>query len=195
MKSFSSFFLELNEIRGHFSGMPVESELEIKTEPLSETEVELVDLCVRLAQFLGLPKSLGEIYGAVFISPKPVTMEEIIERHGISKGSASQGLRALRGIGAVRTQYIPNDRRDHYVAETGLGHLVAGIMRNRYEPAIDDFGVRVESLSEAEGRLSEQEQFLKGRIEKLKHWQEQAQQIVPTLRQVLGRENGDNGGH
>jgi len=157
---------------------------------LSELEIEVVDLCVRLAQFLGLPKSLGEIYGAVFISPKPITMEEIIERHGISKGSASQGLRSLRAIGAIRSQFVPNDRRDHYVAETGLGHLVAGIMRNRYEPAIDDFGVRVGSLSEAESRLGEQDDFLKQRIGKLKHWQEQARQIVPSLRQVLGRENG-----
>jgi len=157
---------------------------------LSELEIEVVDLCVRLAQFLGLPKSLGEIYGAVFISPKPITMEEIIERHGISKGSASQGLRSLRAIGAIRSQFVPNDRRDHYVAETGLGHLVAGIMRNRYEPAIDDFGVRVSSLAQAEGQLGDQDDFLKQRIGKLKHWQEQARQIVPSLRQVLGRENG-----
>ena len=154
---------------------------------LSELEIELVDLCVRLAQFLGLPKSLGEIYGAVFISPKPVTMEEIIDRHGISKGSASQGLRALKSIGAVRSQYIPNDRRDHYVAETGLGHLVAGIMRNRYEPAIDDFGARVQSLKSYDGDPDEQQEFLIQRVKKLRHWQEQAQEIVPTLRQVLGR--------
>ncbi len=158
------------------------------TAQLSDLEIELVDLCVRMAQFLGLPKSLGEIYGAIFISPRPVTMEEIIERHGISKGSASQGLRALKMIGAVRSQYVPNDRRDHYVAETGLGHLISGIMRNRYEPEIDDFGVRVEALGRSELSISKDQKFLEQRIEKLKHWQDQAQQIVPTLRQVLGRE-------
>ncbi|MEM6885763.1 MAG: hypothetical protein AAF571_12085 [Verrucomicrobiota bacterium] len=154
-------------------------------QPLTEVEIELVDLCVRIAQFLGLPKSLGEIYGAVFIASKPISMEEIIERHGISKGSASQGLRALRTIGAVRTQYVPNDRRDHYVAETGLGQLVAGIMRNRYEPGIEDFGVRVQSLQYLQGKVGKDEQHLLQRIQKLNHWQEQAQQIVPTLRQVL----------
>ncbi|MEM6886428.1 MAG: hypothetical protein AAF571_15510 [Verrucomicrobiota bacterium] len=167
--------------------MPNGDTAEVSANRLSELEIELVDLCVRLAQFLGLPKSLGEIYGAVFISPRPVTMEEIIERHGISKGSASQGLRALKMIGAVRSQYIPNDRRDHYVAETGLGHLVAGIMRNRYEPAIDDFGVRVGDLSRNNRKAEHNEEFLRQRVEKLEHWQQQAQQIVPTLRQVLGR--------
>lgn len=161
---------------------------EIYATPLSDLEIELVDLCVHMAQFLGLPKSLGEIYGAVFISPAPITMEEIIERHGISKGSASQGLRALKSIGAVRTQYVPNDRRDHYVAETGLGHLVAGIMRNRYEPAINDFGVRVRDLTGKEKTIAKDQEYLTGRLEKLQHWQEQAQHIVPTLRQVLGRE-------
>jgi len=169
--------------------MADESTKELTATTLSELEIELVDLCVRLAQFLGLPKSLGEIYGAVFISPKPVTMEEIIERHHISKGSVSQGLRALKIIGAVRSQYVPNDRRDHYVAETGLGHLVAGIMRNQYEPAIDDFGVRVKALHRNDLEIGREEEFLKQRVEKLQHWQEQAQQIVPTLRQVLGRED------
>ncbi|MEM1156936.1 MAG: transcriptional regulator [Verrucomicrobiota bacterium] len=168
--------------------MATESPTEKSAAQLSELEIELVDLCVRLAQFLGLPKSLGEIYGAVFISPRPVTMEDIIERHRISKGSVSQGLRTLKSIGAVRTQYVPNDRRDHYIAETGLGHLVAGIMRNRYEPAIDDFGVRVEMLSQNKHFAVENGGFLEQRVEKLQHWQEQAQEIVPTLRQVLGRE-------
>jgi DNA-binding transcriptional regulator GbsR (MarR family) len=162
--------------------------VEASVAELSDLEIELVDLCVRMAQFLGLPKSLGEIYGAVFISQQPVTMEDIIARHRISKGSASQGLRALKVIGAVRSQYVPNDRRDHYVAETGLGHLVAGIMRNQYEPAIDDFGTRVNALQRDDLDIEKNQEFLKQRIDKLKHWQEQAQHIVPTLRQVLGRE-------
>ncbi|MGF1677632.1 MAG: GbsR/MarR family transcriptional regulator [Candidatus Methylacidiphilales bacterium] len=153
---------------------------------LSETEIEVMDLCIALAQFLGLPKSLGEIYGAVFIASLPVTMEDIMERHGMSKGSVSQGLRALKAMGAVRNQFIPNDRRDHYVAETGLGHLVSGILRSRYEPAIVDFGSRVASLAARRNRIGKNELHLVQRINKLKHWQEQAEHIVPTLRHVLG---------
>ena len=54
------------------------------------------------AKILGLPKSVGEIYGLLFASPKPLTMLDLIDQLGISKGSASQGLRMLRALGAVR---------------------------------------------------------------------------------------------
>ena len=38
----------------------------------------------------------------------------------ISKGSASQGLRALRQFGAVSSTFAPGDRKERFVAEIRL---------------------------------------------------------------------------
>lgn len=61
-----------------------------------------------LVGLLGLPKSLGEIYGFIFASAEPPTFAEIEHKLGLSKGSVSQGLRALRELGAIREAGVAN---------------------------------------------------------------------------------------
>ena len=66
--------------------------------PLSfsaEWESAVIDLFLNAAQSVGLPKSLGQIYGLLFCRDESLSMGEIMELLQISKGSASQGLRAL----------------------------------------------------------------------------------------------------
>ena len=48
------------------------------------------------------------------MSPQPMTMDELIERLGISKGSASQGLSFLRKAGAI------------ILAKANMGEYAAG---------------------------------------------------------------------
>ena len=62
---------------------------------------------------LGLPKSVGEIYSVLYISPSPLTMLDLVTRLGISKGSASQGLKMLRTLGAVREVDFKDDRKTY----------------------------------------------------------------------------------
>src|SRR5947207_5057055 len=79
--------------------------------PLTSLETEIIDFFVQLSRLLGQPRSLAEIYGLLFISARPLAMDHLIERLHLSKGSASQGLKFLRSIGAARTVYVPGDRR------------------------------------------------------------------------------------
>ena len=55
-----------------------------------------------LVVLLGLPKSMGEIYGFIFASAEPPTFADIEQKLDLSKGSVSQGLRALRELGAIK---------------------------------------------------------------------------------------------
>jgi len=81
---------------------------------------EVIAFFVEALQTLGLPKSLGEIYALIFLSPEAVSMAEISEQLSISMGTTSQGLRQLRQLKAVRTVYQPGERRDYFTAETEL---------------------------------------------------------------------------
>ena len=60
---------------------------------------------INFLRLIGLPKSVGEIYGLLFMAPRPMAMDEIMERLEISLGAASQGLKLLRSFGAVRVVY------------------------------------------------------------------------------------------
>ena len=82
------------------SDNPVSAEnpgLEVEESPrLSPLEVEVIDLFVNAVKIVGIPKSVGEIYGLLFVAPEPLPLDALVEQLQISKGSASQGLRFLR---------------------------------------------------------------------------------------------------
>ena len=56
---------------------------ELSTTKLSEQkelEVEAIDFFVRMMGILGLPRSVGEIYGLLYFSEVPQSMEDISTR-------------------------------------------------------------------------------------------------------------------
>ena len=76
-------------------------------------EIESIDFFVRLMGILGMPRSVGEIYGLLYFSETALSMNKIANRLGISIGSASQGLKTLKGLKAIKSTYIAGDRKDH----------------------------------------------------------------------------------
>src|SRR5271170_2193180 len=109
---------------------------EAKTAPsrLEPIEVEAIHLFVRFSRALGQPRSVGEIYGLLFVSHRPLAMDTLIERLQLSKGSASQGLKYLEELGAVRAIYVARDRRAHYEAVAELRNLAGHFLRQQILP-------------------------------------------------------------
>jgi len=151
---------------------------------VSSGEAEIIDICVRIAQFVGLPKSVGEIYGLLFATPRPLTLDEIIDKLSISQGSASQGIRLLKTLGAVKPHYVPGDRRDFHSPETGLGRLAEGFLKARVVPGLEDLNERLSAL-DTPLTESSQDEFLRNRKAKLQSWQKQAASVTPLLSKLL----------
>ena len=147
---------------------------------LSELEKEVIDVFVRMAGVLNLPRSVGELYGLLYISPEPLCINDCMEKLNISKGSTSQGLKILRSFGAVNTVYVAGDRRDHFVAESALRKMVTGFVNEQVRPHLDngkEHMVRLESLAEASD--PENQEFFTDRIEQLKKWHKRASLLLP----------------
>jgi len=153
-------------------------------------QVQFIDLFVSAAGVLGVPRSIGEIYGVIFAAPSPLTFQEIVERLRLSKGSVSQGLRALRSLGAVRTAYVPGDRRDYFEPETELRNLVAGLLRDRINPHLEQASARlgrVRQLVNAGQDLGPTEaEVLRSRVTKLESWRKKSSLLLPLVAKVLG---------
>jgi len=52
---------------------------------LAPWEVAMIDSFVRAAALIGLPRSIGEIYGLLYCSPGPLTFDEIEARLGFGR--------------------------------------------------------------------------------------------------------------
>lgn len=147
---------------------------------LSELEKEVVDIFVRIAGVLSLPRSVGELYGVLFISPKPMCIDDLMRKLKISKGSTSQGLKILRSFGAVNPVYMAGDRRDFFTAEAELRKIVTGFVREQVYPHLEsgkERMARIERLLAEE--TPEQKEFIAERIERLQGWQKRAGAILP----------------
>jgi DNA-binding transcriptional regulator GbsR (MarR family) len=84
---------------------------------------ELIDLAGQVAQMLSFNRSIGQIFGCLYLSPTPLSLEEVAQRCRMSKGNASIHLRTLHGWGAVHRTSSLGTRKDYYRAETDLVDL------------------------------------------------------------------------
>ena len=152
----------------------------------SSLELESINFFVRMMSILGFPRSVGEIYGLLYFTSNPLTMEQIAKRLGISIGSASQGLKSLRSLKAVRTNYIPGDRRDHYLAESEFRRLFSTFIKDEILPHLESAKNRIAVMEQEMTKVEpEQLEFLKIRIEKLKKLTNTSTRLLPILTGLL----------
>jgi DNA-binding transcriptional regulator GbsR (MarR family) len=153
---------------------------------LSEFELESIDLFIRSVQVLGLPRSIGEIYGFLFAQARPQPMEVLIRRLSISVGSVSQGLKFLKNIGAVKGTLHPGDRREFFSAQTELRKLVVGLIKEHIQPHLDDGDARIQMMLQSSKKLPAGERaVLMGRVEMLKNWRSKAHKVLPYVTRIL----------
>jgi DNA-binding transcriptional regulator GbsR (MarR family) len=155
---------------------------------LSAWETSMIDVFVRAVGLIGLPRSIGEIYGLLFCAKDVLTFDELVERLQISKGSVSQGLKVLRQLGAVKLHYVPGSRRDHYKPELSVKHLASGFIKDQFEPHLDSGSQRLDSIDAL--ILQEGDEVLRqhalSRLNTLRSWRQRTRKLIPIIMAVLG---------
>ena len=168
---------------------PTMSEVVAKSESgLTELESATIAYFCDGVRVLGLPPSVGEIYGLLFISQQPLAQADFVEKLGISKGSASQGLNLLKALGALNEVEGADSRRTYFTANLNLKRLVGGFIRNQVRPHLRSGEAKMDGL-QAIAELEEdpeQRAFVQERLEKLERWSQRGQMVLPVLQRFLG---------
>jgi HTH-type transcriptional regulator, glycine betaine synthesis regulator len=164
---------------------PFQEVAEGESAPLTPLEREILDFFVTLAQGLGLPRSLGEIYGLAYASEEPISFAEVCGRLRLSKGSASQGLRTLTSLGALRPIYLPGDRRERFEPELSLKKLAGRFFADRITPHLDNGKTRLDRIEEVLEDESLAPTVIRRRIGSLRSWHRKAALFQPLLTRFL----------
>lgn len=154
-------------------------------------ETSTIEVFIRAASLIGLPRSVGEIYGCLFCAQSPQTFDDLAERLGISRGSVSQGLKFLRQLGAVKVHYVAGSRKDHYQPELSMKRLVHGFVRDQFAPHLESGSGRLDAItalveSEPDPALRE---HAAQRISTLRTWQGRMQKLMPIIMAAIGGAN------
>lgn len=85
----------------------------------------------QLASYFGFSKVIGQLFGALLLSPDPLSLDDLRQRLGISKASVSTNMRTLEVMGLVREVWVRDDRRKYYRAERDFWRMLSNILSNR----------------------------------------------------------------
>ncbi len=158
----------------------------------SKGKRQLIEAVGNLCRRLGLPRTVGQIYGLLYLSPRPLSLEEIAEGLGISKASASTGTRQLLALGAAKKVWVPGNRRDLFEAVPEIGALLRNAYREIVKPYLDAAQHRVEEVVASLERERDQQHlepedfaFCQQRLEALARFQKNFQSVAPLIEKLL----------
>jgi DNA-binding transcriptional regulator GbsR (MarR family) len=79
----------------------------------------------------GINKAMAQIQALLFISPDPLSMEDIMEELDISRGNASMNLRGLMEWGIVYKIGVAGERKEFFTSEKDVTELSRQIAKER----------------------------------------------------------------
>ena len=162
-------------------------ELEPVSAPLSAFQLESVTLFISVFGVLSLPRSIGEIYGLLFSTQEPLSLDDVQNRLQLSRGSASEGLRWLRSLGAVNQVYLPGVRKEHFTAETSLRKLASGYLRDCIHPHLENGPTRLSLLECSIDPASPSAHFEKSRAGQIAGWYKFFSKVLPLIKALAGK--------
>ena len=91
----------------------------------------------QISRFWGFPKGMGAIFAVLYLSPTPLSLDEIVQETGLTKGAVSTEVRALARMGLVHRSTRLGDRKDYYEAEDDFYTAIKSILKERQNSEFD----------------------------------------------------------
>ena len=91
----------------------------------------------QISRFWGFPKGMGAIFAVLYLSPTPLSLDEIVSETGLTKGAISTEIRALARMGLVHRSARLGDRKDYYEAESDFYAAIRSILKERQNSEFD----------------------------------------------------------
>ena len=137
----------------------------------------------------GVNRSVAQIHALLYLSPAPLTAEEISDTLSLARSNVSTSLKELQGWDLVRVAHILGDRRDHFESRKDVWEMLTLIVEGRRRREIDPTLSMLRDCVLEAGKDTATDADVKARIEamlgfmeNLTGWYEQIKRLPkPTL--------------
>ncbi|WP_422105786.1 GbsR/MarR family transcriptional regulator [Winogradskyella sp.] len=96
-----------------------------------EAKEKFISTWGSLGTLWGINKAMAQIQALLFISTKPLSMEDIMEDLKISRGNTSMNLRQLIDWGIVTKVLVSGERKEFFTTEKDVQELARTIAKER----------------------------------------------------------------
>jgi DNA-binding transcriptional regulator GbsR (MarR family) len=107
------------------------------SQSLTKIKKDFIEGLSQISRFWGFPKGMGAIFGVLYLSPTPLSLDEIVQSTGLTKGAISTEIRALARMGLVHRSAKLADRKDYYEAEDDFYAAIRSILKERQSSEFD----------------------------------------------------------
>jgi len=107
------------------------------TPSISKIKQDFTEGLSQISRFWGFPKGMGAIFAALYLSRTPLSLDEIVQQTGLTKGAISTEIRALARMGLVHRSSRLGDRKDYYQAEADFYAAIRAILKERQNTEFD----------------------------------------------------------
>ncbi|MBX3080516.1 MAG: ArsR family transcriptional regulator [Anaerolineae bacterium] len=143
----------------------------------------------QLADYFGYNKAMGKMYGALLLSPEPMSLDDLMAHLDVSKASVSMNMRMLENMGMVREAWVRGDRRKYYEAESDLWTILTNVLGSRelrdVNQALNVLESNISDLRESAAAMSADEQklalFYIERIDRMKDFFRFAKLVLTSI--------------
>lgn len=115
----------------------------------------------RMSDTFGLNRFVAQMYALLYLNDKPLSLDEIVEALGASKGNVSINIRELEKWGAVKNVWIKGSRKDFYQADPDVKKVFLNKVRSAIQKRTAELSSLLEEfrqiLESIDGNLPEEE--------------------------------------
>ena len=119
---------------------------------LTKIKKDFTEGLSQISRFWGFPKGMGAIFAVLYLSPTPLSLDDIVQDAVLTKGAISTEIRALARMGLVHRSTKLGDRKDYYSAETDFYAAIRSILQERQN---SEFDRAVRSVKETLAKMDE----------------------------------------
>ncbi len=132
-------------------------------------------------QSLGVGRVLGQIYAYLYFGQEPISLSDMQDALGISKGSASMGVRKLEKWGAVKKAWVKGDRKDYYTANDWFGRILKNALMDTLSDKMETYASSLQHAEESLNNLDDgngREEFIRDRLKHLADFQDRVNGLL-----------------
>ena len=110
--------------------------MESTNEKLLKARERFIDSMAQNMSLYGITPSVGRLYGLLYFSEKPMTLDEMKEELGMSKTSMSTSVRQLQEMQMVDKVWKKGDRKDYYKSNDDWFKSFVGLFSIKWRAGI-----------------------------------------------------------
>ena len=141
----------------------------------------------------GTNRTVAQIQALLYLSPKPLHADEIVDLLSVARSNVSTSIRELQSYGLVKMTHVLGDRRDYFESLGDVWELFRVIIAQRKQRELNPTlsmlrkcAMEVEKEKQTDSVTKERITNMLKFFESISDWYEQVQEIpTPTLQKIM----------